>query len=223
MKMLKRAGLVVIAVALVAGLGACKKGTVWRIEGAKFPDPKVDKFVIMPVDLHMPGNKLAMATALFGGVVGYFGANAISLQPIKPALEAVGLGNLSWFLAHGIYHYVSHHKSGDLAKSSYSEGGMLLKDAPDMAVKLITLVAEKLSLDFKPRYVVTAHLDSMGTMAGGKMLKYRVIGALYDSETKMVLACTWYTKTTANDDKVLIAEMATLAKQLMDVLLPKEA
>jgi hypothetical protein len=85
-----------VVVLVLAAFGCGASGNIYRRADAPKLDYSKEKFVVMPVDIHgLPGDKLALASALFGGFVAAFGKQGISLQPIKPALEAAGLGNLS--------------------------------------------------------------------------------------------------------------------------------
>jgi hypothetical protein len=205
--------LFVAGLLMAFGLGTVACGgsaTIFRRAQAPMVDYNKEKFIVMPVDIHgLPGDKMKLGAALFGGFVGGFGGNGISLQPIKPALEAAGMGNLSWELAHGIYHVVSFHKLYDL---KMDKDRAKLAAIPELVAKLVDLAATNLKLDFKPRFVVMAHIDGKGKGRLPGTLKYRVIGAVYDVQLQKVHAVTYFEKTTA--EKAIMAEMATLGKQL---------
>jgi hypothetical protein len=85
-----------------------------------------------------------------------------------------------------------------------------------MVAKLIETAAGALKLDFKPRFIVMAHIDGLGKGTLPGTLKYRVIGAIYDVKLQKVHAVTYYKKTTA--EKAILAEMGTLGKQLFSIL-----
>jgi len=207
-----------VALLVLAAFG-CSSGTVYRRGDAPKIDYDKEKFIVMPVDIHgLPGDKLKYSAALFGGIIGASNGKGISLQPIKPVLEAAGMGNLSWKLAHGTYHMVSAHGIYDFKKDTDQSE---LATYPEMAAKLVAKAAEALKLDFKPRFVLTAHIDGMGAGRLPKTFKYRVIAALYDTKVGKVHAATYYTKTTAKD--ALLAEMATLGKQVFGILKKADA
>ncbi|MCA9668872.1 MAG: hypothetical protein KC503_24930 [Myxococcales bacterium] len=202
-----------VALFALAAFG-CASGTVYRRGDAPKIDYSKEKFIVMPVDIHgLPGDKLKYSAALFGGIIGASGGNGISLQPIKPVLEAAGMGNLSWKLAHGTYHMVSVHHIYDFKKDTDQSE---LATYPEMAAKLVGKAAEALKLNFKPRFVLSAHIDGMGKGSLPGTYKYRVIASLYDTKVGMVHAATYYVKTTA--EKALLAEMATLGKQVFAIL-----
>ena len=116
-----------------------------------------------------------------------------------------------------MYHIVSAHGIYDLKKDTDQAE---LAAIPELAAKLIEQAAGALKLDFKPRFVVLAHIDGMGKGSIPKTAKYRVIGAIYDVKEQKVHAATYYVKTTAED--ALVAEMATVGKQLFKVLTTAE-
>jgi hypothetical protein len=206
-----------LAVAIVAAsLGsACASTKLLVRPGSTAPDPSADKFLVMPVDIHgLKGDKLAQEAALFGGFVAAFRENGVPLQPIKPALEAVGVGNLSWELAEGMFHLASFHNKFDFKEDGGFHGGdSKLPLIIEGTAKLVELAAKELKLDFKPKYVTVAHIDGVG---GGlpKTVKYRVIAGIYNVEAGMIDQVIWYEQTTADEEAAILAEMGTLGSKL---------
>lgn len=216
----KRALRALVVLGTLAMMASCASVTTMTREGAPVPDAAADKFIIMPADIHgMPGDATENAAALFGGFVGAFKESGVPLQPIKPALEAAGMGNLSWEMAHGMYHVVSVHNTFDLKKDSTYHGDSKLAAYAEMTAKLVKLAAEKLSLDFDPTYVTCVHIDKQGGGMGG-MMKYRVIGAIYNVKAGMIDKVIWYEQNTGSDPKVVLAEMASIGPKLHALLFP---
>lgn len=207
-----------LATALAAGCGST---TVYRRPGSAVPNPATDKFLVMPVDIHgLPGDKLAQEAALFGGFVAAFKEQGVPLQPIKPALEAAGLGNISWELAEGMHHLVSFHNAYDFAEDGGFHGGdSKLPLIMDGAATLVTTAASALSLDFQPKYVAVAHIDATSSSIP-KTVGYRVIGGIYNLEDKKIDQVVWYETSTAED--AVLAEMATIGSKLYGLLLAQE-
>lgn len=203
-----------------SSLVACGGGSTLRLRpGAPPPNVKEDKFLVMPVDIHgLPGDKTAQEAALFGGFVAAFGDHAVPLQPIKPVLETVGLNNLSYEMAEGMFHLVDTHNSYDFAEDGGFHGGeSKLKLIVEGSAKLVETAATELKLDFKPKYVVVAHIDSTSSSLP-KTVGYRVIGGLYNVEASKIDQVIWYETTTAEDEAAILAEMATIGGKLYGLL-----
>jgi hypothetical protein len=206
--------------ALAASMIACGGGTKLMVRpDATPPNVKADKFLIMPVDIHgLPGDHTAQEAALFGGFVGAFGEQGVPLQPIKPVLETVGLNNLSYEMAEGMYHLVSTHNTYDFNEDGGFHGGdSKLKLIVEGSAKLVETAAAELKLDFKPKYVVVAHIDSTGSSIP-KTVGYRVIGGLYNVEAGKIDQVIWYETSTADDEKAILADMGTLGGKLYGLL-----
>jgi hypothetical protein len=208
---------------LFAGAFGCASTTLYKRPDAPKVDLAADKFLIMPVDIHgLPGDNMAQGAALFGGFVGAFKENGVPLQPVKPAFEAVGLGNVSWELAEGMHHLVSFHESYDFSQDGGFHGGdSKLPLLMEGTAKLVEIAAEQLKLDFKPKYVVVCHIDSASSSIP-KTIGYRVIGGLYNVEASRIDQVIWYEKTTADDPAAILAEMGTLGSELHGKLFPQE-
>lgn len=209
--------------ALGSGLIGCASTTLYKRADAPKTDLAKDKFLIMPVDIHgLPGDATAQGAALFGGFIAAFKENGVALQPIKPAFEAVGLGNVSWELAEGMHHLVSFHEVYDFNQDGGFHGGdSKLPLLVEGTAKLVSLAAEQLTLDFKPKYVVVAHIDSTSSSIP-KTIGYRVIGGLYNVEEGKIDQVIWFEKTTADDPAAILAEMGTLGSELHGKLFPTE-
>ena len=202
-----------------ASMMACTSTKLMVRPGSTPADPGKDKFLIMPVDIHgLKGDKLAKEAALFAGFVAAFQESGVPLQPIKPALEAVGLNNLSWELAEGMYHAVSFHKSFDFKEDAGFHGGnSKLPLIIEGTAKLIEVAAENLKLDFKPKYVAVAHIDGVGSSIP-KTVKYRVIAGIYNVEEGKIDQVIWYEQATADEEAAILAEMGTLGSKLYGLL-----
>lgn len=208
---------------IAAGSISCASTTLHKRAEAPKVDLAKDKFLIMPVDIHgLPGDNDAQGAALFAGFMGAFKESAVSLQPIKPVFEEVGLNNISWELAEGMHHLVSSHKVYDFSEDGGFHGGdSKLPLLVEGTAKLVGLAAEQLKLDFQPKYVVVCHIDSTSSSVP-KTIGYRVIGGLYNVEDKKIDQVIWYEKTTADDEAAILAEMGTLGTELHGKLFPTE-
>jgi len=113
-----------VSLALASASFGCASTSLYKRPDAPKADVVADKFLIMPVDIHgLPGDADAQGAALFGGFVAAFKETAVPLQPIKPALEAAGLNNISWELAEGMFHLVSFHEVYDFNQDGGFHGG----------------------------------------------------------------------------------------------------
>ncbi len=203
-----------LALAALALSGCAAKKQVYVRQDAPKVAYEKEKFIVLPVNIHgLPGDSNEYNAALFAGFVSAFGESGISLQPIQPALESAGLGDLPADLAHGIHHAVSAHNAYDLSKDPDQQN---LHAIPELTAKLVEASATALKLEHKPRYVVVAHVDGLGDGTLPETYKYRVIGAIYDTQLHKVHAVTYYEATTAK--KALIGEMGTIGTQLYQVL-----
>ena len=75
----------------------------------------------------------------------------------------------------------------------------------------------ELKLDFKPKYVVVAHIDSTSSSIP-KTVGYRVIGGLYNVEASKIDQVIWYETSTAEDEAAILAEMGTIGGKLYGLL-----
>jgi len=204
---------VVLAVALVAGCG--DKAKIWRPDSSPgYIDMEGKKFLVMPADMrYMPGDKLKLSAALFGGFVAEFGESGISLQPIQPMLDEIGLGDISWKLARGLVHAAFFHNSSvwdDCSGEDYSV-------VPNMVKTLVEKVAELLNKpDLKFDYIAVLHIDSRGSGTVPGTIKLRVIGGIYDPMKDEILVAIDWTQTTAED--ALLAEMATVGPKAIGLM-----
>jgi hypothetical protein len=223
MKSMKVLQTISVAVALSFLVSACASTKLYTRPDSTPPTMGEDKFLIMPVDIHgLPGDSLAQSAALFGGFMAAFQDTGVSLQPLKPVLEAAGLNNISWELAEGMYHLVSSHEKFDFkADGGFHGGSSKLPLIIEGTAKLVGLATKELGLDFDPKYVVVAHIDSAGSSIPGSTA-YRVIGGLYNVKAGMIDTVIWYEQTTANDEAVILAEMAGIGSKLYGLLFAME-
>ncbi len=185
-----------------------------------------DKFLIMPVDFHgFPSSmKTLLEVTIFAQFIATFGKYGVSLQPIKKGFEAAGFGNLSWQLAHGIFHVASFHKNPYLAKDRCRPwiGPMVASIAKfvNWVVGALKAAGAPIPEGYKFQYVLTAHVDKVAVQFGGKMMKYRVIGGIVDADKQVIVAATWFKKTSANNKAAYVAALGTLGKQLLKAFKP---
>jgi len=207
---------VILAVALVAGCGG--KKSIWRPEGSPgYIDMAGKKFLVMPVDMrYVEGDKDKMGAALFGGFVAEFGEDGIPLQPVQPALEAAGLGDLSWKLARGMYCATFILNKGEWGACE----GVDYSVIPNMLKMLVEKIGEILEKpDLKFDYIVVLHIDSLGAGTIPETTKLRVIGGMYDTQKDEIAVCMYWDQTTAKD--ALLAEMATIGPKAIGLLAGK--
>ena len=204
---------VVLAVAMVSACGGGKK--IWRPAGSPgYVDMEGKKFLIMPADMrYLPGDKLKLSAALFGGFIAEFGAAGISLQPVQPALDKIGLGDLSWKLARGLTHAAFFHNSSEWDSCSGEDYSVI----PNLVKTLIEKVAELLNMpELKFDYIVVLHIDSMGAGTIPKTLKLRVLGGIYDPYKDEIAVAVQWDQVTAED--ALLAEMALIGPKAVAVM-----
>lgn len=220
----RRLTLLGACIAAAATLSSCAKTKLFVRPGSTPPDPATDKFLIMPVDIHgLSGDKLAQEAALFGGFVAAFKENGVPLQPIKPVLETIGLGNLSWELGEGMYHLISVHGKYDFNEDAGFHGGSSkLALIIEGTAKLVETAAKELNLDFKPKYVAVAHIDGTSTSVP-KTVAYRVIGGIYNVEEKKIDQVIWYEASTADDEAAILADMGLIGGKLYGLLFAEKA
>jgi hypothetical protein len=206
----------ILAVALVMGCGGKKQ--TWRPEGSPgYIDMQGKKFLVMPVDMrYVEGDKTKMSAALFGGFVAEFGESGIPLQPIQPALEAAGVGDLGYKLARGMTHAAFFHN-----KSVWDGcGGEDYSVVPNMLKTLVEKVAELLERpDIKFDYIVVLHIDTLGAGTVPKTTKLRVMGGMYDTQKDEIAVAFQWDQTTAED--TLLAEMATIGPKAVGIMAGK--
>lgn len=206
----------ILTVALVAGCGGKKQ--TWRPEGSPgYIDMQGKKFLVMPVDMrYVEGDKTKMSAALFGGFVAEFGESGIPLQPIQPALEAAGLGDLGYKLARGMVHAAFVHNSSVWDACSGEDYSIV----PNLLKTLIEKVAELLERpDIKFDYIVVLHIDTFGKGTVPGTTKLRVLGGMYDTQKDEIAVAFQWDQTTAED--ALLAEMATMGPKAVSIMAGK--
>ncbi len=219
---------VLMAAALMVTVAAsgCATSTFYNTAYEKKLELGKDKFLIMPVDFHgFPSKmKTLLEATIFAQFIATFGKYGVSLQPIKAGFEAAGFANLSWQLAHGVYHVASAHGHGNLAKDRCKPwiGPMVSSIAKfvNWVVGALKAAGAPVPEGYRFQYVLTAHVDKVAVKFGGKMMKYRVIGGIVDADAQKIVAATWFTKTSANKKAAYVAALGTLGKQLLDAFKP---
>ena len=194
-------GLALVLV-LVMGLAACGGGDkIWRPEGETSLSLEGKKLLVMPMRVNLPGDDTKLNAAVFGGFIGALGSDAISLQPVQPALEGIGLGGLSSLMARGLVWAAWH---GGKFEGEFGE-------LPGKIATLLEKAGELLSLpDLKVDYIIVGHVYRTGGVA--EFVKYKVIGGAFDPKENKIMCAFEYEKNTA--ESALLAEMAMLGKDM---------
>ena len=212
------AGLVVAVI-----LAGCASTQTYDRPETEPPDKEADKFLILPVDINLPGNELAQEAAVFGGLIAAFEDTGIPLQPLKPAMEAASLGGFSRNLAYGIQHMVTVHNTFDFAEDAALHGGTSEYEAILVLVgTLLDVVNDALKPDFKIKYIVIASVQNQGAGTIPETRAYKVLGAIYNIEDAKIDKVIIYEATTADEEAALLAEMGGLGQNIYDLLFPEE-
>ena len=198
--MSKHLTLAVLSLVIMAiGVG-CGGGKVFVREDAEPIDLETEKILILPSTHYGFGSygldETKMMAALVGGTIKAFGSSGITLEPLKSAFEAAGIGGASRRMCYGCYHSIDFHNSFDLKNESCDPEAAKV---PEVAAKIISLVSEKLGLDFKPRYVFGLYMWAYGSGMVPGTAKIRFVAAIYDTEKQLIHSCCYYTKTVAKD------------------------
>ncbi|MHC4778269.1 MAG: hypothetical protein ACYTFG_06830 [Planctomycetota bacterium] len=186
-------------VILAVGMG-CSSGKIFVREGAEEIDLETEKILVLPSTHYgftsYGLDETKMMAALVGGTIKAFGSAGVTLEPLKPAFEAAGIGGVSRRLGYGAYHSIDFHNSFDITKESCDPEAA---QVPKVIAQVVTLVAEKLGLDFKPRYIFGLYMWAYGSGMVPGTAKIRFVGCLYDTEEDKIHSCCYYTKTVAKD------------------------
>ncbi|MDY0004198.1 MAG: hypothetical protein RBU30_23060 [Polyangia bacterium] len=218
-----------VAVTTVAVLGGCTSyKTIWIKSYEGQINPEQDKLLVLPVATHGFSEGVAMTVgiegALMAGFMATFGAkNAISLQPIKEALKALGLENLTYWMAWGVYDYLNwygHRYAGDLTQGLR---GHLVKALPligTLTNNLVNILSKipnsPVPADYKFRYMVVMDVMNYGKpwYGFGKTRRVRFVGGIVDIQNKRVVGATFMTKNVMANKLGTLAAMGTLAKDV---------
>jgi len=220
---------ILVAVIAMVGVTSAGCGSTYTLFNTAYThklELGKDKFLIMPVDFHGFPSKmqLMLEVTIFAGFIATFGKYGVSLQPIKKGFEAAGFGNLSWQLAHGVYHVASFHKNPHLSKDRCRPwiGPMLgaIGKFANWVVGALKAAGVPIPDGYQFRYILTAHVDKQGSAFFGKGMKYRVIGAIVDISNQQIVAATWFNKSSMNNKAAYIAALGTLGKQLLKAFQP---
>jgi hypothetical protein len=217
-----------LAVGLIAAFAAtaCGGTTFYNTGYTKKLKLGEDKFLIMPVDFHgFPSDmQTILEVTIFANFIETFGKYGVSLQPLKKGFEAAGFPNLSWELAEGLYHVASFHRNPYLDRDTCRPyiGPMAqgLAKFVNWVVGALKAAGVPIPEGYRFQYVLTAHIDKLGVMFGGKAMKYRVIGGIVDTDNRQIVAATWFEKTNMNNKVAYVAALGTLGKQLLKAFNP---
>jgi hypothetical protein len=182
-------------------------------EAGPYLDLRDKTTLVLPMDVHMPTDALALGAALLGGFMLEAGPSAIALQPIKPALDSIGLGNLSAGMAHALVHAAFVHNGPVFDTCSGEDFSRLPEDAEKVAQKAGDLLGRA---DLTPAFLIVLHLDYIGPGSVPRTNHYRVNGGAYDVAHKSVAVAFEWEQTTAEDS--MMAEMAALGKRILNTL-----
>ena len=224
--MTKVRSLLAAALVLTVVSAGCATSTFYNTAYSNKLKLGEDKFLIMPVDFHgFPSDMQTMLeVTIFAGFIATFGKYGVSLQPIKAGFEAAGFGNLSWQLAHGVYHVASFHRNPNLATDRCEPyiGPMVASIAKfvNWVVGALKSAGVPIPEGYKFQYVLIAHVDKMAVKWGGKAMEYRVLGGIIDAEKQVIVAATWFVKTSMNNKAAYVAALGTLGKQLLKAFKP---
>jgi hypothetical protein len=220
----------IVATAAISMLGGCTSyRTTWIKRYEKKIDVRQDKLLVLPVATHGfrggPAMQLAVEVAIMSGFMTTFGPkNAISLQPIKLLLKPLGLHNLTYWMAWGVYNYLNWYGrryGGDLTQGS--RRGTLAKALPligKLVNSLVSLLAKvpnsPVPADYKFKYMVVMDIMNYGKpwYGFGKTRRIRFVGGIVDIQEKRVVACTFMTKNIIANKVGTLAAMAMLAKTM---------
>ncbi|NOZ88072.1 MAG: hypothetical protein GXP49_17795 [Deltaproteobacteria bacterium] len=191
------------ALAAVAGMVASCAGSekIWRPAGQNGLDLQGKKLLVMPIRANLPGDQNKLNAAIMGGMMGALGSGAISLQPVQPALDSIGLGGFSPLLARGLVWAAWHD----------GKFGGEFGSIPQKLATLLGKAAEILNMPgLKVDYVIVGHVQQVSNMAG--LVKYKVLGGVYCPKTNKIMVAFEYEKSTA--ESALVGEMAMLGKAM---------
>jgi hypothetical protein len=204
----------VIMTALAAGCGG--KVKYWQPDKA----PKQvaigadDKVFIMPVDIHVSkGDPLALGTALVAGFVSAYGSNGLPGQPLKPAMEAIGINNLSYLLAEGMVHGAFVHNDA----TNFDEGWA---EVPKLLGSFFGFLREQ--FQFPVRYVACIHIDERSLpfpwniIGGSRLAQLEIMGGIYDVERQQTVAVVDYFQRLPKD--TMVPNMAVIASNVAKLL-----
>ncbi|MCP3926914.1 MAG: hypothetical protein GY714_30520 [Desulfobacterales bacterium] len=220
MKKTLKLAMALVIFMVVVGLTGCGGVKQHIRTDADLPNFTKDKIVIMPASTWgLPGDKLAQSAALLGGFVAAFGKQGVSLQPLQPVLEKMGMGSMSWRMARGMYHMVSFHKTYDFKKDVGYHGSSELPKIIDATAKIISLASKQLKLKFKPKYVAVINVDGYGNWYSfGYSKKLRITCGLYNVKTGLVEKVIIKTKSVSSNEAAILAELATIGGDMKALL-----
>jgi hypothetical protein len=148
--------------------------------------------LILPPDIFgfsgSGADEVKLRMVLTMGTIRAMGARGLTLEPLKSAFEAAGIGGMSRRLGYAAYHSVDFHKSFDMTTESCDPE---VAKVPKMLAMVMQLVGGKLGLDFKPRYFLAMYLWAYGSGNEPETTKCRFIGAVYDVQENRLHSCTF--------------------------------
>ncbi len=187
---MKRSGQLGLTALAALAITACGGGgSYWAQADYHYPIAIDDtaRAVVMPANLHVPGGSSPEVNLAFmGGVAAACGDACLPAQPLLPVLEQMGINNLSWLLAEGMYHAASVH-GGETWDHDYTE-------IPDALSHLFEAINSAFP-DANIRYIVVGHVDEMGAGMVPETVNMRVLGGLYDIQEHRIATVFWYEET----------------------------
>ncbi len=160
---------------------------------------------VMPADLHVPGADASMGLAFMAGIASACGTACLPGQPLKPVLERMGINNLSWMLAEGMYHAASVH-GGETWDHDYTR-------IPDMLGGLFNAINEAFP-GANLNFIVVGHVDDMGSRVPNTT-KMRALGGLYDIQERRIATVFWYEQTMPED--TVRANVAAMGNRILSL------
>lgn len=188
---MKKIALVSVIGALVASYG-CSSGSYYYNTAYTYPIAidETSRAFVMPADLHVPGDAPVMSVAFMAGIASACGANCLPGQPLRPVLERMGINNLSWMLAEGMYHAASVH-GGQTWDHDFAT-------IPTMLSNLFTAINEAFP-GANLRWIVVGHVDDLGGGMVPNVTKMRVLGGLFDIQQQQIATVFWYEESMPSD------------------------
>ena len=209
---------------------AKKKLVEMTRKGADLTLAEGEKILILPTDIWLPGDEAKYNAALFAGFLAGFGTDAISLEPIKAAMDKAGFSGMSRRLAWGTWHMVSWHKSFDFVEDAgYHGGNSEYAAIIDLVAKLVNFAMESLNLDVKIKYVAFASIRSTSVstvQSAAGLMGIECLGALYNVEEGKVdkvfrKKLTGGGKTAEQKEAFIMGQMGNLGNMMPEILLTK--
>ncbi len=200
----------------------------WTVYNADYKKSlsKQDKLVILPIEFHgFPvRNKVLLEIVIFAGMIATWGRYGMSLQPVRKGFPAAGFGNMNWQLSHAVHHLVSKHSSVQLDRDRCRPWVRPMATAlPKLlawSVGALKAVGAPVPSNFQPCCFLLAHVDKYAVLKGGKQMRYRVVAAIVNGQTKQIIAATSYHQIVDDKKAAYVASLGGLGKWMLKAFKP---